>query len=160
MATAAGWRLAGALAVGEQVVTLGGLAALRAVFRVRLVAGMERGFWPLSLPAGALGNAVPLVLPPDQRVVVGADGGMMLLPARALEHWRGVARVAPDGRAVVRLCFDRPQVVVGAGLLFACGGTGASLLAPGLPEAREMVATRIAFDAGRGLRQAARAKRR
>lgn len=169
VATARGWRAAGALRAGEAIVTLGGLAVLRGVARSCLGAGMKRAFWPLALPAGALGNAVGMILPADQRIALGMDGGVMLLPARALEHWRGAGRVAPDGRAVVRLWFDRPQVVVAAGLHFACGGTGpdsaeagagAGPLSPGVPEAREIMALRIAFDAGRGLAQAALAKRR
>ena len=159
VATLSGWCPSGALRAGARVVTVGGHAPLRGVFRARLSAGGERGLWPLALPAGALGNPVGIVLPPDQRVAVGTDGGAVLMPARALEHWRGVARMVPDGRAVVRLCFDCPQVVVGAGVLFSCGD-GAGIVAPGLPEAREIVARHIAFDAGRALGQAARVKRR
>lgn len=153
VATPDGWRLAGTLRQGDPVVTLGGTAPLRGVFRATLGAGMARALWPLVVPQGALGNPVALLLPVDQRLAVGADGGMMLLPARALHHWRGIAAVPPAG-----------QVVVAAGMLFACAGDDArrtgGILAPGLPEAREIVARRIAFDAGRALGQAARAKRR
>lgn len=164
VATPDGWRLAGTLRQGDPVVTLGGTAPLRGVFRATLGAGMARALWPLAVPQGALGNPVALLLPADQRVALGADGGMMLLPARALCHWRGIAPVRPAGQVVVALHFDAPQVVVAAGMLFGCAGDYArgagGTLAPGLPEAREIVACRIAFDAGRALGQAARAKRR
>lgn len=164
LATPEGWRPAANLRAGDFVVTTGGVVPVRAVFRSVLGAGMPFGLWPVAVPAGVLGNAGPVLLPADQRVAVGADGGMVLLPARALEHWRGIARVAPAGQEVLRLTFDAPQLVIAAGMLFACAGDGArglgDALAPGLPEAREIIACRIGFDAGRGMRQAALAKRR
>jgi len=78
----------------------------------------------LEVPAGALGNQREMQLLPEQNVMVESDTAedmfgdpFVMLPAAALNGYRGITRVKPHREIVVyTLHFEQEQVV------FACSG--------------------------------------
>ena len=177
VATPAGWRPVETLEEGDAVLTLGG--RVRRLTQVR-PSRIEPAFWPATLapllaPPGALGNRVPLVLLSGQRVMLAtgpagdhAGGPFALVPAAALDGYRGIVRVPPPAEAVAVTCaFAQAEVILAAGMAcLACGGTEsrenpvASLLAPDQPpalnmeQAAELVARLVAEEAAAVLRAA------
>lgn len=137
VATAQGWRLAEGVIAGDRVLTFdGGMQTVTSVERGRLWTGLDiwsRRSWPLRVPPGALDNAVELVLLPDQTVMIELDDAEVVLgdpfalvPARALDGFRGITRFAPDETIeVIKIHFDRDQVVfVESGALCLCPASG------------------------------------
>ncbi len=136
VATAMGWRPAEAIARGDLVLTFDrGMQPVREVTRGRLWRFEERcprSLWPLCVPAGALGNQHPMMLLPEQSVMLESDAADMiygdpftLVSAADLDGFRGIERVAPDMPAleVVQLHFDGDEVVyANAGALVHCPG--------------------------------------
>lgn len=133
VATARGWCAVEAVRPGDLVLTFdAGLQQVTQVARGALwsAAGpCPRHLWPLAVPEGALGNAQPMLLLPGQSVLIESDVAAELfgdrftmVPAGALEGFRGIERVEPLGStAVVRLYFSREEAVFGAaGALLAC----------------------------------------
>lgn len=131
VATAMGWRPVEAIAVGDKVLTFD--AGLQAVTRIERRAlwsgetGCPTRFWPLEVPAGALGNREVMHLLPNQGVLLESDAAEMvygdpftLLPAQALDGVNGIHRVPPrHGVDVVILHFESEQVVfANSGALF------------------------------------------
>ncbi len=126
IATAGGWRDVDALCPGDLVLTFDdGLVPIVAVQRHRAAAGpgaWPAAHWPLRVPEGALGNRRPLLLMPDQRLVVDSDlaealigDAFPLIPARALAGWRGIAPALPDpGIATAVPMFADEQVIYAA----------------------------------------------
>lgn len=137
VATATGWRPAESVAVGDLVLTFDrGMQSVRQITRSIAWAGEDmpaRALWPISVPAGALGNAEPLMLMPDQLVMLESDTAEILygdpftlVNAADLDGLRGIARVPPQGATeTVMLHFDQGEVVfVGDGALVFCGQGG------------------------------------
>lgn len=126
IATATGWRDVAALCPGDLVLTFDdGLVPVVAVQRHHAVAGAgdwPAPHWPLAVPEGALGNRHPLVLMPDQRLMVDSDlaeslvgDPFPLIPARALAGWRGIAPAPPPpGLMATVPMFADEQVIYGA----------------------------------------------
>lgn len=170
--TATGWMPLADLGQGDLLVTsdhgLSPIVALRTEIRVAL--------WAVLFPEGALGNDAPVLLPPGQPVLIRSPHAMpfcgepqALVPAAALEGWRGIAPHVPDtAEPILQLRLSRPGLVeAGPGLVVAVEGAETPerdlirllLTAPGLPvlplaAARHLVATLIAAETGRGLRAA------
>lgn len=134
IATAMGWRPIEAIAVGDRVMTFDhGLRPVASVKRSDLWLGDGRcpsHLEPLAVPEGALGNQRPLLLLPEQPVLVESDMAealfgdpFVLIPAAALEGYRGIGPVTPHRRVeVVLLEFESDEVVYanGAGMI-RCG---------------------------------------
>ncbi|MGK7752300.1 MULTISPECIES: Hint domain-containing protein [unclassified Roseovarius] len=135
VATGMGWRPVEAIAEGDRVLTFdGGLQTVTKVSRIRLWSGQDhcpRQFWPLEVPAGALGNREVMRVLPGQNIMVESDAAedlygdpFTLIPAEAIEGLYGVARTPPDDDVeVLVLHFAADQVVFGEdGALFFCPG--------------------------------------
>lgn len=133
VATGMGWRPVEAIAAGDKVLTFdGGLQTITKVSRVGLWSGQDhcpRQFWPLEVPAGALGNREVMRVLPGQNIMVESDAAedlygdpFTLMPAEAIEGLYGVARTPPECDVeVVVLHFAADQVVFAEnGALFFC----------------------------------------
>ncbi|WP_102106972.1 Hint domain-containing protein [Oceaniglobus roseus] len=132
VATATGWRPVEAVTVGDRVLTFdAGLQLVTAVERVWFdgTGAMAAAQKPLRVPPQALGNHAEMVLLPDQPVIFEADCAeelfgdpFALLPAAALEGYRGIERFRPvDPLEIVSLSFESDQVVfANLGALFFC----------------------------------------
>ncbi len=132
IATPEGWRPVETIAAGDGVVTFdSGVRTVRSVAR-RLVPGPGGASEPvLRLPEGLIGNAAPLLLVPDQAVMVESDFAeavhgdpFALLPASALRDLPGVIEILPDSPLVVaRLAFEADEIVFAEGqALVHCAG--------------------------------------
>jgi hypothetical protein len=133
VATTFGWRPVEAVVPGDKVLTFdAGMHTVTQISRCALWRRAEpcpKSLWPLAVPAEALGNAQPMVLLPEQAVIIESDVGeelygdpFTLIPAAALDGFRGIHRIEPaPGLEVVTLHFTRDQVIFGsAGALFFC----------------------------------------
>lgn len=123
VATAEGWRLVETIRVGDDVVTFDdGIQTVTGVTRrmhslqpcaIRSVAPL------LSLPAGAVGNRRPLLVPEGQALVLESDlaesvlgDPFALIDASHLMRMRGARRVLPDDPVMlVTLSFDNDQMI-------------------------------------------------
>lgn len=131
IATSMGWRPVEAIAVGDRVMTFDhGLRPVVAVSRCQIFAGRTtcpRHLMPLAVPEGALGNSAPMLLLPEQCVLVESDlaeavfgDPFALIPAAALEGYRGIDRITPHQRIeVIVLQFAEAEVIYanGTGLM-------------------------------------------
>ncbi|MBC7146636.1 MAG: Hint domain-containing protein [Thioclava marina] len=131
IATQMGWRPVEAIAAGDMVMTFDhGLLPVAAVKRSQLwISGRAcpSQLKPLAVPVGALGNKTPMLLLPEQPVLVESDMAealfgdpFALIPAAALEGYRGIDRITPHQRVeVVVLEFEHDQVIYanGAGMV-------------------------------------------
>lgn len=127
VATSMGWRPVEAIAAGDMVMTFDhGLRPVVSVKRTQLWLGQGHcpdHLQPLAVPAGALGNKRPLLLLPEQTVLVESDMAeamfgdpFALIPAAALEGYRGIDRITPHQRVeVVVLEFEEDEVVYANG---------------------------------------------
>jgi hypothetical protein len=133
VATAMGWRRVDAISEGDQALTFdNGLQEVTKVTRHRLWDGegqCPHRFWPLEVPAGALGNRSTLKILPSQPVMLESDTAealyddpFALVRARVLEGIRGIDRTPPANDAeVILLHFADEQVVFGKdGALMFC----------------------------------------
>lgn len=133
VATTNGWRPVEAIIPGERILTFdGGLQPVLRVKRARLwsrARACPRRSWPLTVPSQALGNNTPMTLLPDQPVMLESDAAedisgdpFALLPAEALEGFRGIARIFPEESVeIVTLYFEIEQVVfANIGARFLC----------------------------------------
>lgn len=166
--TAFGWRFAGSLGPGDLVMTLeSGLAPIQ-----HIATEFRPALWSVLVPQGALGNTAPVMLPPGQPVLVRSRYAMpfsgddlALLPATALEGWRGIAPFVPARtEPILQFRLDRPgQISAGPGLHLGCEGSDSAafdvkrlLDAPARPclplaAARHMVAQLVADEASGAL---------
>lgn len=140
IATAMGWRPVEAIAEGDMVMTFDhGLRPVVSVSRSQLFAGRSacpRHMMPLAVPPGALGNASPMLLLPEQNVLVESDlaeavfgDPFALIPAAALEGYRGIDRITPHQRVeIITLGFEEEEVVYanGTGMIHCASVHGAS----------------------------------
>lgn len=127
IATSMGWRAVEALAAGDLVLTFdAGLQPLADVRRDvfwTADAPTPSAYHSVFVPAGSLGNSADLELLPDQGVLVESDAAcdafgdpFAVLPAKSLEGYRGIHRVAPRTQIeVVTLIFATEQVVYAEG---------------------------------------------
>lgn len=104
VATAMGWRRIDTISEGDHVLTFDNdLQHVTKVTHVRLWDGegdCPRRFWPLSVPAGVLGNRTTMKILPGQPVMLESDTAeaiygdpFALVRARVLEGIRGIDRV-------------------------------------------------------------------
>lgn len=136
IATAIGWRQADAIAVGDQVLTFDrGMQPVRSITRGSLWKvdqDCPKSLWPLSVPAGAIGNKEAMILLPEQAVMVESDTAeelfgdpFSLIAAADLEGFRGIHRTPPVAEVdVIELHFDHDELIFAA--------SGALLFAPSL----------------------------
>jgi len=143
VATTMGWRPVEAVTEGDMVLTFDdGMQRVTRVERGLLwkdAAPLPRHLWPLEVPVGALGNQMPMLLLPEQSVMLESDSAealfddpFTLLPAAALEGLHGITRVAPAQPVeVITLHFERDQVVfANVGALFYCPAHAEGAIAP------------------------------
>lgn len=176
VAVPGGWRTVEDLKPGEEVMTVdNGPRRLVDVRRRALWSGAEpcpADLSPLAVPPAALGNRTPLLLLPESLVLVESEvaeasygAPFVLVPAAALEGWRGIAPIAPHRRVeTVSLHCDGDEIVYANGVgLIHCPAEAAAIRpapAPGRPArtasgypvlpldlARILVACLIAQDA-------------
>lgn len=176
VAVPGGWRTVEDLKPGEEVMTVDhGPQRLLDLRRRALWSGPEPcpdDLSPLAVPPAALGNRTPLLLLPESLVLVESEVAedsygtpFVLVPAAALDGWRGIAPIAPHRRVeTVSLHFEGDEIVYanGVGLIHCPTREATSLPAPranrpgrttsGYPVlpldmARFMVACLIAEDA-------------
>lgn len=153
VATERGWQRVEDLQPGDLVVTFDhGLRPVRALSRATLstrTGTLPRAAQPLTVPAGALGNRRALTLMPGQAVLIESDRAedlygdpFVLVPAAALDGWKGIARTQPQPEAtVIFLEFDGDEIVYAEGMaLVQCGrrqpalvSTADELMAAGQP---------------------------
>lgn len=162
--TAFGWTGAAALGPGDLVMTRD--MGLVPVISIRTEP--RQALWSVRIPAGAFDNADPVMLPPGQPLLIQTDWAMpfsgddlALVPATALEGWRGIAPHVPaQPEAIVQLTLDHAAILsIGPGLLAGCDGTDDTVFdlrrlmqfprRPVLPlaAARHMVAQLVADEA-------------
>ena len=133
VATAMGWRDVDALAVGDLVLTFDrGMQPIRAITRGALWQSDDacpESLWPLKVPVGAIGNNEPMILLPEQPIMVESDAAeelfgdpFSLINAADLDGFRGIERAIPMVELdVVQLHFDNDEVVFAAsGALLFC----------------------------------------
>ncbi len=133
VATGIGWRAVEALGVGDMVLTFdAGLQRITKVTRQVIWNGPEmcpQRFWPLNVPAGALGNRDALTLLPDQYVMIESDAGedlfgdpFSLIKSKALEGVNSIEAVPPaHGLEAIVLHFEYDQVIFAeCGVLYYC----------------------------------------
>lgn len=177
IATGSGWRAVETLRPGDAVLTLeGGYQPLAGVRSFRYPdRAAPPAVWPLIVPRGALDCREPILLLPDQTVLIECDQAdllfgtaLALIPALALDGWRGIRRVQPRARAeAFQLSFAIPQVIYASrAVLLACPcqpapqagraapmpqrpGLAGALLS--LEEARHLVTCLMAEDLGGAL---------
>lgn len=128
IATETGWQRAADLRPGDRIVTFdNGLQVLRRVIRGQLSSeghDLPTTAQPLSVPAGVLGNRRPLVLLSGQAVLIESDKAealygdpFALIPAAALEGWKGIARLRAGTEVeAVFLEFDGDEIVYAEGM--------------------------------------------
>lgn len=173
IATPSGWRAAGTLTPGASVLSFddGAQAIVQATSLP--VAHAPDCHWPLLVPAWALDNRDDILLLPEQKVLIEADlaqdlygSTFGLVPARALEGWRGIARIrAPRPAKAIRLTFARPTILYASrGVLLCCPGDQqhktdwreAAYASYTLSQARHLVACLMAEESGAALHVAGR----
>lgn len=134
IATDSGWRPIETIAVGDLVMTFDhGLRRVVAVKRAAIWEGRAncpKAMKPLAVPTGALGNEFPLLLLPEQNVMVESDlaeavfgDAFAIIPAASLEGYHGISRVEPHQKIeVIQLVFAEDEIVYANGMgLIHCG---------------------------------------
>ena len=129
--TDTGWQPVESLAIGQLVQTWdGGLQPLMRLERQRVAPNARL----LQVPGGVLSTCTDLVVLPGQHLLVetGAAAELLdcdtaLVPAAALEGWRGVAPHRPRlGFDVVTLAFEAEEIVfANTGALLHCAAADA-----------------------------------
>lgn len=127
IATNTGWRPVETIRRGDRVLTFD--SGLQEVTHVHsgmlLTKGQDcpKHLLPLGVPAKALGNRKPMLLLPDQVVLVESDTAeelygdpFALVPAGRLAGYRGIAPVVPRSElGVITLGFERDEIVYANG---------------------------------------------
>ena len=169
IATPQGWRLASDLRAGAHVLTFDSGSQPVSYVQALDIDDPPCGFLPVLVPAWAMDNREDLMLLPEQKVLIEADlaeelygDPFALIPARALEGWRGIGRCRPPQMAVgVQLRFARHQVIYASrGVLLSCGGEPlaesnrcvAAYSSYPLAQAQHLMACLMAEETGAALR--------
>lgn len=168
IATPQGWCAADTIDVGAEVLTFdAGPQPVTQVYHHPLCE-TPTGFWPLLVPGWALDNREDVRLLPEQKILIETDlaedlygDPFALIPARALEGWRGIARSRPlEPSAAVQVRFAQHQLIYASrGLLLCCpsdcltetDGSMAPYSTLSLAQAQHLVACLIAEDTGAAL---------
>lgn len=128
VATVGGWRTVEDLQPGDPVMTVdNGPQRLVEVRRRALWSGpapCPDALCPLAVPPTALGNRTPLLLLPESLVLVESEvaeesygAPFVLVPAAALDGWRGIAPIAPHRRVeTVSLHCEREEIIYANGV--------------------------------------------
>jgi hypothetical protein len=133
VATARGWFPVELLTVGDEVMTFdNGLQPLVAMTRGTQFAAagdMPAFAVPIHVPIGALGNEEPLVLLPEQIVMIESDAAedltgdpFALVPAKVLEGFRGIERIRglrPVDALTLHFAQDEVIIAEGSTLLLS-----------------------------------------
>ena len=141
VATELGWQRVEDLHTGDRVVTFdNGMQRLKSV-RISTLWTSEhsapRKTWPLEVPKGVLGNRTTMQILPEQTLLIESDVAeqmfgdpFTMVPAGALDGYKGIARVPPKREMiVVALEFDREEVVYANGTtLVHCANTRVNLV--------------------------------
>jgi hypothetical protein len=159
LATPSGWTPVLDLRAGDRVLTFeDGPRQICRLVQTLPSPALPPPCWPLHVPAWALDNRSDLRLLPDQPVLLETDlaeqlygDPFALVPAEALEGWRGISRCAPlGGEVVVEIWFERPQVVYASrGVLLACPGQDPGPPDPTVPAVPSGLALRGSDTAAR-----------
>ena len=115
VATAMGWRPVEALEVGDLVLTFdAGLQPLTQISSKPVWSGefsAPKRFWPLHVPAGALGNRCALTLLPNQFVMIESDAGeelfgdpFSLIKSEALNGLNGIDAMTQEESNLLMMC--------------------------------------------------------
>lgn len=169
IATPLGWRMAASLIVGQEVLTFDNGPQPVTSARIVALGSGSMAHWPLLVPPWALDNRDELILLPEQMVLIEADlaetlygDPFALIPAQALEGWRGITRWRPpEGAAAVLLEFEEPQVIYASrGILLSCPGDpyvdadwlDATHVHYTLAQARHLITCLMAEETGAALR--------
>lgn len=152
IATSLGWRPVESIVPGDQVMTFDhGMRPVMQVKRAALWAGRgscPNHMMPLAVPVGALGNSAPMLLLPEQNVLVESDlaesvfgDPFALIPAAALQGYHGIERITPHQKVeIIVLEFAEEEVVYanGTGMIHCASVAGrdiASMLDDSAPYA-------------------------
>ena len=137
VASSLGWRAVDALSVGDMVLTFDN--AMQPIAEIRRDLTWLDGkdvppqMWPVTVPAGALGNRCELALLPDQGILVESEAAadamgdpFAVVPALSLNGIRGIHRAPPQHQIeIVTLFFATDEVVyVEGGTLAYCPHLG------------------------------------
>jgi hypothetical protein len=129
VATEQGWQSVEDLQSGDRVITFDhGMRPVRAVRVSTLYTAADaapRSLWPVSVPAGALGNRTEMQLLPGQPVLIESDAAealygdaFLMVPAGVLDGYNAITRAAPEREVtVVTLEFDDDEVIYTNGTL-------------------------------------------
>ena len=131
VATNLGWAPVETIRDGQQVLTFdGGLQTVVAITRHSLMADQsDVATWPLSVPAGALGNHENMTILPHQSMMIESDTAedltgdpFALIPAAALQGFHGISLTRPqEWVEVIQLHFAQDEIVfANIGALFLC----------------------------------------
>ncbi len=156
VATAAGWAKVETICEGQQVLTFdGGLQTVVAITRHVLMADTnDIASWPMSVPAGALGNREDMTILPHQSVMIESDAAedmtgdpFALIPGAALNGFRGIAQSRPcDWVEVIQLHFAQDEIVfANIGALFLCRAQ-ADLMSDAAPSSYDVLSMGLAED--------------
>lgn len=174
VATPGGWVGVETLGAGDLVLVFDGAPRpILAMQSAQVMIGREgwpQPHWPLLVPDGALGNTGDLRLLPWQSLLLDSDlsetmfgDAFALVPALALEGWRGIAAAAPGPLETVWLPVLEQEALihVAGGVLLFCpaepqdapvgigpapGDPAGDYLPLSLADARALVAGLIAQD--------------
>lgn len=132
-----GWRRVDALGVGDKVLTFD--SAMQPIVEIRRevlwvdASEVPERMWPVTIPAGAMGNRCDLSLLPDQGLLVESEAAadalgdpFAVVPSLALNGVRGIRRTPPLHQIeVVTLFFAQDEVIyVEGGALAYCPHLG------------------------------------
>lgn len=173
-----GWRSVEKLRAGDRVLTFdNGMQELREVRRTSTfidASATKRAHWPVTFPAGALGNREQIVLAAHQPVMLECDAiqdhmgdPFAVVPAQALSGFCGIAQCAPEASIdMFSVVFAEDEVVyIEGGLLALCPYEGRVKIGPvadadalytvlTLPQAKNVL-QRMDFSAQRIVQDAA-----
>jgi len=131
VATPQGWAKVETITAGQSVLTFdGGMQTVVAVTRhILMTDTTDIASWPMSVPAGALGNREDMTILPNQPVMIESDlaedltgDPFALIPATTLNGLRGITPARPDAWVeVLQLHFEQDEIVfANIGALFLC----------------------------------------
>ncbi|MEP2030404.1 MAG: Hint domain-containing protein [Paracoccaceae bacterium] len=137
VASSLGWRAVDAIAVGDEVLTFDNamqpVVEIRRDVKWRDFATIPESRWPVTIPAGVLGNRRDLTVLHEQGILVESNAAndplgdpFAVVPAMALDGSRGIQRVAPQHQVeAVTLFFEQDQVIyIEGGTLAYCPHPG------------------------------------